>query len=61
MNEVCDVFQLKVRFLGISPMIWRRVLVPADKDLCAGRLYFFFGDLKGHDFGPAGLAVGTLI
>ena len=30
MNEVRDIFQLKVRLLGISPMIWRRVLVPAE-------------------------------
>lgn len=30
MNEMRDIFQLKVRLLGISPMIWRRVLIPAD-------------------------------
>ncbi|MDZ4309631.1 MAG: hypothetical protein U1A24_03605 [Cypionkella sp.] len=28
-----DLIQLKVRLLGISPMIWRRVLVPASSTL----------------------------
>ncbi|MBS4009853.1 MAG: hypothetical protein KGZ72_03765 [Roseovarius sp.] len=28
MDTVCNIVQLKVRLLGISPMIWRRVMVP---------------------------------
>ena len=28
-----SILQLKVRLLGISPMIWRRVLVPASMTL----------------------------
>ena len=31
--ETGSVLQLKVRFLGISPMIWRRVLVPETMSL----------------------------
>jgi hypothetical protein len=26
---ICSILQLKIRLLGLSPMIWRRVLVPA--------------------------------
>ena len=29
LEESTRIVQLKVRLLGISPMIWRRVLVPA--------------------------------
>ena len=29
MDALGDVIQLKTRLLGISPMIWRRVMVPA--------------------------------
>ena len=29
-----EILQLKVRLLGISPMIWRRVLVPTSATLC---------------------------
>lgn len=28
-----SILQLKIRLLGISPMIWRRVLVPASTSL----------------------------
>ena len=28
-----EIIQLKIRLLGISPMIWRRVLVPASISL----------------------------
>ena len=28
-----EIYQLKVRLLGISPMIWRRVLVPTSTTL----------------------------
>ena len=28
-----EIIQLKVRLLGISPMIWRRVLVPSSTTL----------------------------
>jgi len=33
MDATGDIVQLKVRLLGISPMIWRRVLVPASTTL----------------------------
>lgn len=33
MNTVGDIVQLKVRLLGISPMIWRRVVVPTTMTL----------------------------
>ena len=33
MNEACDIVQLKIRLLGISPMIWRRVQVSSDMTL----------------------------
>ena len=33
MGAAADILQLKVRLLGISPMIWRRVLVPASTSL----------------------------
>ena len=29
LEESTRIVQLKIRLLGISPMIWRRVLVPA--------------------------------
>ena len=32
-EESTSIAQLKVRLLGISPMIWRRVLVPASVSL----------------------------
>ena len=32
-EESTRIVQLKVRLLGISPMIWRRVLVPASVTL----------------------------
>ena len=32
-EESTRIVQLKVRLLGISPMIWRRVLVPASVSL----------------------------
>ena len=32
-EESMRIVQLKVRLLGISPMIWRRVLVPASVTL----------------------------
>ena len=28
-----EIYQLKIRLLGISPMIWRRLLVPASSTL----------------------------
>ena len=33
METANEIVQLKVRLLGISPMIWRRVLVPASTTL----------------------------
>lgn len=33
MSAAPEVYQLKIRLLGISPMIWRRVLVPASTTL----------------------------
>ena len=33
LEESTSILQLKVRLLGISPMIWRRVLVPASVTL----------------------------
>ena len=33
-EESTSIVQLKVRLLGISPMIWRCVLVPASVSLC---------------------------
>ncbi len=33
MDAPGDIIQLKVRLLGISPMIWRRVMVPATMTL----------------------------
>ena len=33
MTAALQIYQLKVRLLGISPMIWRRVLVPASTTL----------------------------
>ena len=33
MDEPRDIIQLKIRLLGISPMIWRRVQVPTDTTL----------------------------
>jgi len=33
MSVVPQIYQLKVRLLGISPMIWRRVLVPSSTAL----------------------------
>ena len=33
MSVAAQIYQLKVRLLGISPMIWRRVLVPASTTL----------------------------
>ena len=33
LEESTSIVQLKVRLLGISPMIWRRVLVPASVTL----------------------------
>ncbi len=33
MPELPKIFQLKIRLLGISPMIWRRVLVPSSVTL----------------------------
>ncbi len=33
MDAPAEIFQLKVRLLGISPMIWRRVLVPCSFSL----------------------------
>jgi len=29
MSELTKIIQLKIRLLGISPMIWRRVLIPS--------------------------------
>mgnify|MGYP003333428301 CR=1 FL=1 len=34
MSAAPEILQLKVRLLGISPMIWRRVLVPTSATLC---------------------------
>ncbi len=33
MSSGREIYQLKIRLLGISPMIWRRVLVPASSTL----------------------------
>ena len=33
MSSGPEIYQLKIRLLGISPMIWRRVLVPASVTL----------------------------
>jgi len=33
MSELPNIFQLKIRLLGISPTIWRRVLVPSSMTL----------------------------
>ncbi len=33
MDAPDEIYQLKIRLLGISPMIWRRVLVPASTTL----------------------------
>ena len=33
MERAGDIVQLKLRLVGISPMIWRRVLVPASISL----------------------------
>lgn len=33
MSSAAEIYQLKVRLLGISPMIWRRVLVPSSVTL----------------------------
>lgn len=33
MPSASEIFQLKIRLLGISPMIWRRVLVPSSSTL----------------------------
>ena len=33
MSSGPEIYQLKIRLLGISPMIWRRVLVPASLTL----------------------------
>jgi len=33
MSSVPEIYQLKIRLRGISPMIWRRVLVPASATL----------------------------
>lgn len=33
MSPTPEIYQLKVRLLGISPMIWRRVLIPASTTL----------------------------
>jgi hypothetical protein len=33
MPSASEIFQLKIRLLGISPMIWRRVLVPSSSSL----------------------------
>ncbi|KZL25891.1 plasmid pRiA4b ORF-3 family protein [Pseudovibrio sp. WM33] len=33
LSPSCSAIQLKVRLLGISPMIWRRLLVPSDISL----------------------------
>ena len=35
MSGAPEIYQLKVRLLGISPMIWRRVLVPSSITLRA--------------------------
>ena len=31
--SACSILQLKIRLLGIGPMIWRRVLLPASTSL----------------------------
>jgi hypothetical protein len=33
MDALGEIIQLKVRLLGISPMIWRRVMVPTTMTL----------------------------
>jgi len=33
MSTVPEIYQLKIRLLGIRPMIWRRVLAPASTTL----------------------------
>ena len=65
-----DIMQLKVRLLGISPMIWRRVLVPVSISLrelhgvlqvAMGRegVHLFAFDVYGVRYGSFELSMGS--
>ncbi|WP_246660654.1 plasmid pRiA4b ORF-3 family protein [Nitratireductor sp. XY-223] len=69
MNEAHEIVQLKVRLLGISPMIWRRVKVPADMTLrelhgvCQvamgwESLHLYAFDIRGSQYGSFELCMG---
>lgn len=69
MDEPRDIIQLKIRLLGISPMIWRRVQVPVDTTLrelhgvCQVAmgwedLHFYAFDIRAVQYGAFELLIG---
>ncbi len=70
MSSIPEIYQLKIRLLGISPMIWRRLLVPASATLreLHGMLqvamgwegvHLFLFDIHGVQYGAFELHAGN--